>query len=367
LSTLFGPLVKTIKAAVAFAVDNPVHVESVVPRVAINIVRYNQAFELVEKCTRSALGQEFDDFTVTLTENGSTDSMESAILAQFGSNPRFRYLDNKTNLGFAGAHNLFFRNSGAEFVMPLNPDTVMPRDYLSLLLRAFDDPLVAAAEGKMLKPEPLPDGSWVLDGTGMVISRTRKARERGHLEVDRQQYDMDTDVFGVSGTASAYRMAALERVKMSEAEYFDEDFFTYWEDLDLSWRLRLAGYSCAYVPEAVIFHSRFAGQSKEGISLPVVLARHIRSLPLRVVRWDWRNHFFAILKNDFGSNLLRDLPFIVVREVGLLCFLMAIRPRIIGAIPEVVRLLPRILRKRRVIQRERVATSKDMSRWFLSG
>ncbi|WP_433984555.1 glycosyltransferase [Tunturiibacter empetritectus] len=106
--------------------------------------------------------------------------MRVPSFAQFGTHPRFRFTDNKKNLGFAGANNKFFRDSDSEFVMPLNPDTVMPPDYLSRLLIAFIDPLVAAAEGKMLKPEPLPDGLWILDGTGMTVSRARRARERGN-------------------------------------------------------------------------------------------------------------------------------------------------------------------------------------------
>jgi GT2 family glycosyltransferase len=337
------------------------------PSIAVNIVRYNQDLALLERCIRAALEQTFDDYTVTLTENGSADSIESATLAQFGDHPKFRYVDNGINLGFAGAHNRFFRDSSSEFVMPLNPDTVMPAEYLGKLLKAFDDPLVAAAEGKMLKPDPLSDGSWTLDGTGMIISRSRRARERGQLEVDRQQYDMNTNVFGVSATAAAYRMSALEKIKFAEAEYFDEDFFTYWEDLDLSWRLKLAGYNCAYVPDAIIYHSRFAGQSKYGFQKPLDFTRHTRSLPTKVVCWDWRNHLFAIIKNDFGWSFLRDMPFIVTRELLLFCYIMVIEPRVITAVPEFIKLLPRILEKRRVIQRERVASSKDMHQWFNNG
>lgn len=333
-------------------------------KIAINIVRYNQEYELLKQCICAALEQDFDDYTVTLSENGSTHSIKRALLAQFGEHPKFRYVDNGTNLGFAGAHNIFFANTQAEFAMPLNPDTVMAKDYLAQLIKVFEDPLIAAAEGKMLKPDPLPDGSWILDGTGMIISRTRKAHERGQLEVDKQQYDSDTNIFGVSGTAAAYRMSALEKIKLSQREYFDEDFFTYWEDLDLSWRLQLAGYACAYVPDAVIFHSRFAGQSEHGFRRPWKFASHTRSLPTHVLRWDWRNHIFAILKNDFGWSLWRDLPFIAMREFLLLCYIAIFEPRVLGAIPEFVQLLPRILKKRRIIQGSKVATSKDMSKWF---
>jgi GT2 family glycosyltransferase len=339
-------------------------VEAFLPKVGINIVRYNQELSLLKTSIQAALSQTFDDVTVTLTENGSDHSIETAILELFGDHRKFRYEDNKKNLGFAGAHNKFFHNSDCEFVIPLNPDTLMTPEYVGRLLEAFSDPGVAAAEGKMLKPVRHSTGSWILDGTGMTISRTRKTRERGHLELDGHQYDMNTEVFGVSATAAAYRLSALEKVKFGESEYFDEDFFTYWEDLDLSWRLRLAGFSCLYVPQAIIFHSRFAAQSKHGFWKPFDLARHIRSLPARVVCWDWRNHLFAIIKNDFGRNFFRDLPFIATRELFLFSYLIVVQPKMIAAIPEFIGLLPRILQKRKIIQQNRVATSKELSRWF---
>lgn len=332
--------------------------------VAINIVRYNQPFELIERCLSAALRQDLQDFSVTLSENGSADSIENRVMAVFGGDSRFRYVNNGGNLGFSRAHNLFFRNSRAEFVMPLNPDTEMSVDYLTNVMRAFGDPRVAAAEGKMLKPGASPGTKGILDGTGMTISRARAARERGQLEPDEEQYDSVTDVFGVSGTAAIFRKSALEVVRYGETEYFDEDFFTYWEDLDLSWRLRLAGFSCAYVPDAIVFHSRFAGQTKRGFRRPLAMAKQVRTLPVRVVGWNWRNHLFAIIKNDFGWSFWRDAPSIVGRELSLFCFLLVVQPRFLGAVPGFFRLLPRILRKRAYIQSRSKVNSSKMSQWF---
>ncbi len=334
------------------------------PRVAINIVRYNHDFPLLQRCIQAALDQDVEDYTVTVTENGSADSIEEQVLSRFGANPRFSYADNGKNLGFAGAHNLFFHRSDAEFVMPLNPDTEMTRGYLRALIAAFDDPKVAASTGKMLRFETLPDGTPILDGTGIVLSKTRLARERGQLEADRNQFDNATQVFGVSGTAPAYRKSALERVRLFEREYFDEDFFAYWEDVDLSWRLRLAGYQCVYVPDAVIYHSRAFGLSKSGYKRPLELASYRRALPAAVLRWSWRNQLFTVVKNDFGWNFWRDLPFIVGLQLGMLCYVILLERRTLGAIPEMLRLLPRMLRKRKEIQSRRVATSEQLSMWF---
>lgn len=334
------------------------------PLLAINIVRYNQEFALLECSLQAALQQDLSDFEVVLTENGSADSIKDQLLRRFGANPRFRYAETGTNRGFSGGHNHFIHASDAEFVLPLNPDTELTPAYARNVLAAFLDPEVAAAEGKMLKPNPLPDGTAVLDGTGMSISRTRRAGERGQLQPDRGQFDQSTDVFGVSATAAIYRKSALERVKHGKSEYFDEDLFTYWEDLDLAWRLRLGGYSCRYVPHAVVYHSRSANQSKDGIVHIQSFVKNTRSLSLRVAQWDWRNHLLTIVKNDFGASLFRDLPRIVTRELALLLYFLAVRPRVLLAIPELLRMLPRILLKRRLVQNSRVVSSKDMGRWF---
>src|SRR6201996_7780900 len=204
-------------------------------QLAINIVRYNQEFPLLEDSIQAALNQDLDNFEVVLTENGSSDSIKGRLLQRFGADHRFRYEENTTNLGFAGGHNRFIHTVDAEFVLPLNPDTQLTPEYARTVLAVFSDPLVAAAEGKMLKPVPLPDGRYILDGTGMSLSRARRAGERGQLQIDEGQFDHSTNVFGVSATAAIYRTSALERVKHGDTEYFDEDLFTYWEDLDLAW------------------------------------------------------------------------------------------------------------------------------------
>ena len=335
-------------------------------RIAVNIVRYNHPVSLLETCIEAVLAQELDGYTVTLMENGSSDSVRLAMLSLFGGNPKFNYVDNGANLGFAGAHNRFISRSEANIVLPLNPDTVMTSGYLNSLTNVFGDPRVGAATGKMLRLESTAEGARVLDGTGIIVSRARRGRERGQNEADEGQFDNSRGVFGVSGTASAYRKSALDRVRIGEHEYFDEDFFAYWEDLDLSWRLRLAGYECVYVPEAVIYHSRVAGQSRNGYRRPIEFINHHRKLPNSILRRNWKNQLFCIIKNDFGWSLWRDCPFIIARQLLMLFYIVVFEPRTLGAAPELFRLLPKMLRKRRFIKRNRVVDSKEIGKWFIA-
>ena len=294
-------------------------------------------------------------------DNGSENFLAEAVRAKFGE--KISTVENGKNLGYAGGHNRFFAQADADLLMVLNPDARLAPDFLSEIARAFDDEKVGAATGKMLRPQPK-GGEWILDGTGIVVNHARRGRERGQLEADHRQYDSAPDVFGVSGTAAVYRKSALGAVALPGNEFFDTDFFAYWEDLDLSWRLRLAGYTCRYVPTAVVYHERVAGASEGGYRNPFAYYRHHSALSVSIRRWNWRNHLFAIIKNDFGWPLILDLPFILVREIAMLCWITLFEQSTLAAVPDFFRLLPKMLRKRRIIQGRRVVTGKDAARWF---
>lgn len=333
--------------------------------VAVNIVRYNHPWGVIRDCINSVLAQDVDGLSVTLMENGSADSIEKEIGPLLDQQPRLKYENNGKNLGFAGAHNLFIARSAAVIVVPLNPDTVMTPGYLRFLTESFVDPRVGAATGKMVRPQHSDDGLPILDGTGIVMSKARRGRERGQNEIDRNQFDSSLYVFGVSGTASAYRKSALEKVRLGEHEYFDEDFFAYWEDLDLSWRLRLAGFECLYVPQAVIYHSRVAGQSKGGYRRPIEFIRHHRKLPERIRRWNWKNQLFCIVKNDFGPGFWRSCLSVTGRQLLMFGYIIAFEPGTLGAVPDLFRLLPKMLEKRKAIMRMRVVDSEEIAKWFV--
>ena len=320
---------------------------------SINLLRWNSGWDEIRACIEAVLASDLVDFELTYMENFNPDcpSLASEVKEQFGADGRVRVVVTEANLGYAGGHNRFFEETGSELLMVLNPDARIEPDFLKKIVAAFEDPHVGAATGKMIKPGQNRSGERTLDGTGILVSRSRRGYERGQLEIDRGQYDKEPQVFGVSGTAAVYRKSALEAVKIGTSEYFDEDFFAYWEDLDLSWRLRLRGFSCVYVPGAIVEHQRAVGKSEGGIRNFFEYVRHHRAFPLNVRQWSWRNHLFAILKNDHGWRFFRDLPFIAARELGMLIFLLCFMPDTLLAVPGALRLLPKMLAKRRYIMR----------------
>jgi GT2 family glycosyltransferase len=334
--------------------------------VSINLLRWNTPWHEIQECIEAVLRSTFTDFSLIYTENfhPSAPSLVADVRARYGADPRLHIQRNESNLGYAGAHNRFFAKGESELLMVLNPDAIVDSGFLEKIVQAFTDAKVAAATGKMLKPNEQGDKDRILDGTGIQVFRTRRARERGQLEVDSGQFDNLRYVFGVSGTAAVYRKSALEAIKLDEDEYFDTDFFAYWEDFDLSWRLRLQGYECVYVPGAIVEHTRAVGVSPGGLRKFTTFVRHHRAFPLPVRQWSWRNHLFAIIKNDFGWPLYRSLPRILIREIGMLAFIAGFSPDTLLSLPEFIRLLPRMLRKRAYIQCSRRIDAKAADLFF---
>ncbi len=320
---------------------------------AVNLLRWNSPWDEIRTGIAAVLASEFDDFELIYMENFNPDcpSLVEQVRTEFGADPRIRIVTTESNLGYAGGHNRFFAESDAPLLMVLNPDAVLHPGFLKNVVVPFRDPRVGAVTGKMIKPGRDADDNILLDGTGILLSRARHGYERGQWEVDRGQYDREPNVFGVSGTAAVYRKSALEAVKLGAAEYFDPDFFAYCEDLDLSWRLRLAGYICVYAPGALVEHERAASRSRGGVRKFFAFVRHHRSLPLKVRQWSWRNHLFAILKNDHGWSFYRDLPWIAARELAVFTFLLCFATDTLLVIPETLRLLPSMFAKRRFIMK----------------
>jgi GT2 family glycosyltransferase len=183
---------------------------------SINLLRWNSGWDEIRACIEAVLASDLVDFELTYMENFNPDcpSLASEVKEQFEADGRVRVVVMEANLGYAGGHNRFFDETGSELLMVLNPDALIEPDFLKRIVAAFEDPHVGAATGKMIKPGQNSSGERTLDGTGILVSRSRRGYERGQLEIDRGQYDNEPQVFGVSGTAAVYRKSALEAVKI---------------------------------------------------------------------------------------------------------------------------------------------------------
>ena len=308
---------------------------------SINIVTLNSEADIAT-CLDSIGIQTFRDFRVRALDNASRDRTLEVISA-YGVD----VVKSPSNTGFAKAHNQLIRQFPAEFVLVLNPDTVLRRDFLEQLLAAIEKrPDAASATGKLLRM----DGR-TFDSTGIVMLRNQRHLDRGAGQPDLGQFDKQEDVFGASGAAALYRTKALEDVAI-DGQYFDEDFFAYREDADLAWRCRLMGWTSIYAPQAVALHRRRVTPERRG-QLPALINYH-----------SVKNRFLLRINNMTRGLYRRDFWPVTRRDAAVVAYVFLREWRSIPALFYVARHFPRLWRKRLKIQGKRRIDESVLMRWF---
>jgi hypothetical protein len=232
------------------------------------------------------MAQSYESYEIIIVDNGSSDGSTEYISIHF---PDTILVKTGTNLGFAGGANAGIQEARGDFILTLNNDTIADTKFLENLIKPMTgDSRVGMCASKMI----FPDGR--INSTGLCISRSGAAWDRGIFEPDTGQYENETEVFGPCAGAALYRKRMLDEIGL-----FDEDFFLYGEDVDLAFRARWRGWICRYVPNARVIHihSGTAGINSE-IS----------------VYYGNRNHLWYVIKNFPVRTILISLPWIIGRN-----------------------------------------------------
>lgn len=213
-------------------------------KVAVVIPNWNGA-DLLAESVKSLLGQNYPH-SIIIVDNGSVDDSVELIEQNF---PEITLIKNSKNLGFAGGVNTGIRHALQEnfdAIALLNNDAVADKDWLGQLVQNLEQyPEVGITTCKLMSA----DGSH-LDSTGDIYTTWGLPYPRGRDEAAGNQYDESPWVFGASGGASLYRADMLRQIGL-----FDEDFFAYYEDVDISFRAQLAGWKARYEPNAKVCHA----------------------------------------------------------------------------------------------------------------
>ncbi len=311
----------------------------VTPRVAVNIVTFNSDQDIAA-CLKSVQLQTFRDFQTHILDNASSDDTLK-VIEPF----EIDYLTRSpVNIGFCKAHNQLARRFPSDYVLFLNPDSALRPRFIGELVQALDArPDAASASGKLIRM----DGKTI-DSTGIIMLREQRHLDRGSGQPDAGQFEKAEEIFGPSGAAAMYRRKALDDAAI-QGQYFDEDFFAYREDADLAWRCRLLGWTSIYVPAAVAEHRRRVTPERRG-QLPPAINYH-----------SVKNRFLLRINNLTGNLYRRDFWPITKRDAAVIGYVLLREWSSIPAFFYVTRNLPRLLRKRRVIQSRRRA---DPAEWF---
>ncbi|WP_225753650.1 glycosyltransferase family 2 protein [Actinotalea sp. Marseille-Q4924] len=335
-------------------------VEGPVPAIDVVVVNWNGG-DLLAQCLES-LRADMDGLPtarchVWLVDNASTDGSADRAQERFGDMTVIR-LDRNT--GFAGGAAAGIRASSGDVVVLVNNDAVVTPGFLRSVVGPIEaDPRVGATTGRVLlagefvpsRPGAVPElvghdgrgwrrslpgetGTTLLNSTGNEVTRSGNGRDRDWLA--SASTTALPEVFGFNGGCAALRRRALDHVGS-----FDESLFLYYEDTELSWRLRRGGWRVVHVPDAVTVHVHAASSGTTSELFEVSNARNRLLVALLHAPW-------AVVVRACARTLVRT-----VRGPR--------RRRWVSALTQVVVRTPRTLARRRALDRTAVVPRRSVA------
>lgn len=338
---------------------------------AVVIVSWNGK-HLLDDCLNSLRLQSYYDFRIILVDNGSRDGTDQFIKEHYSDVEIIRL---KENTGFAYANNKgisrALEDNNIKYIVTLNNDTKADENYLKeLVLCAEKHPDAGAIQPKVINFF----NKAMIDSVGILIYKDMSAINKGQKEKDSGQYEKEEEIFGASASAAMYLRDALINVALPSVPegdpmkiFFDNSYFAYYEDVDLAWRLRLAGYKAYYTPKSKVYHVH----SATGKNYSPFKAFHIH-----------RNQYYNIIKNLPFWIMIRALIFMPIRYAYLaesvfkkhgaaaeLSERVAQKQEAIASIvfrswKDVLKNLGQLREKRKFIKGKKVVTNKEINKWL---
>lgn len=226
-------------------------------QVAVVVLNWNGWRDTLA-CIASLQAMTYPNFYLIVVDNGSTDGSQAHIESHF---PNIKVLQTGCNVGFGGGCNVGIRQAlaqGADYVWLINNDATVSADALTELILVVERQALLGAVGSVLYEVDEPDRIQLWGG-GNVNFWTGASRHR------RSTAPIDF----VSGASMLLRREALEQVGLFD----DQSFFMYWEDSDLGFRLRQAGWHLAVAEKSVVWHKLSASLGKGSCQLDVYFTR----------------------------------------------------------------------------------------------
>jgi len=320
--------------------------------VTVSLVTYN-GLRWLPGCFASLRAQTHPEFELIVLDNASHDGSADWLRELSAGDSRVSLVTANTNFGYAAGHNQNIARSRGEFVLLLNQDTELDPGFLSAVLEAFRrDPKLGAVQPRVLRLAGPAQRVPFIDTTGLQMQRDRRVTSRDQGRHENVVTRPAGSVWGVDGPVATYRRSALASARLPRSigdgyEILDEDFFMYKEDVDLAWRLRLLGWATAYEPRAIAWHARTAS-GPTGNNWRAIASRN-RATPPWIRELSWRNQRLMQLKNERLDRVLRDLPWILRRELLSLAYITLADPRRLSAVADLGRAAPHALAKRKVL------------------
>ncbi|HEY8615110.1 glycosyltransferase family 2 protein [Phenylobacterium sp.] len=307
------------------------------PQLSVCVIAYNSG-PLLRRCLESLAAQTLRGFEILVIDNASPDPADAEIAAGFAG---VRLVRNSENLGFAGAGNQGARLARGRWYVLLNPDAWAEPDWLEQLLAAARrHPQVRSFTSRQLMAED----PGMLDGLGDVMSGYGIPYRGGYLAPDPGDTP-EAEVFSPCGAAMM-----IDRALFLAMGGFDEQFFCYCEDVDLGYRLQLAGEPTVVVPSAVVRHE---GSATSGGRKSEFAVFH-----------GTRNRFWVVFKD----TPLLLIPLVLPLHLAAVAYISSRRDNraqagvVWRAFVAALKGLPQVMRSRRSVQKARRVSALQLAR-----
>lgn len=259
------------------------------PLVSVIIVNHN-GIEFVDACLYSVLNNNYPNFELIFVDNASTDRSLEYVKQAFGSDYRLRIIENPGSFGPAVGRNRGIAVAKGQYIAFLDNDTEVEVSWLTELVKVLEsDSTIGAAQSKLLRSEPRD----IFDCAGDYLTPVGFLSERARSAKDIGQFDYVSDIFSAKSAASIIPRGVLDKIGA-----FDEDFYMYLEETDLSWRVWLVGFRVIFIPSSVVYHA---------FNTPKKYFK--RYYTRQIVRYyGCRNYISTLFKNLEFINLIKILP-----------------------------------------------------------
>jgi len=260
-------------------------------KISVVIVNYNVKEYLEQSLLSIKRALDGIVHQIFVVDNASVDGSAAFIRQRF---PNIRLIESNENLGFGKGNNIALEQVTGEFVVLINPDTVVQEDTFIKLLKFFEDtPQAAGATCKIINPDgsfsidcrhsiPTPlMAFWKVTGFSKLFPKSRLFAKYNLTYLDENEI---YPVPAVSGSFMMFRKEVLDKVG-----YFDERFFMYCEDIDLCHRINESGFQIYYVPTTQIIH--YKGESTKKDNLDYIITFN-RSLYQFFLKYYAKSHIF---------------------------------------------------------------------------
>ncbi len=314
------------------------------PLISVIIVTWNSK-KYLPACLEHLLTQTVHDFEIILVDNGSEDGALDGLREKY---PSLDLHINRlsSNLGFATANNIGARLARGQWLVLLNADAFPEPDWLEQLVRAADDnPEFTFFTSRQIQANT-PE---LLDGTGDAYHISGLAWRQNYNHPARKYGIQSGEVFSACAAAALY-----SRDDFMKVGGFDEDYFSYFEDVDLSFRLRLAGGRCFYVPEAVVYH---VGSASTGKASDFAFYHGHRNLVWTFFKDMPSALFWIYLPLHMLVNIYFSASFLLLGKGNI----------VLESKVDAFRGLPAILRKRKHVQQSRTVSIREIHRVMIKG